>query len=324
MRSTGGVGMVAANRLRHGWRGVVALAVVVGVVGAIVLGVVAGARRTDTALERFRESSGAADLQITTREPTEAQLEELRSLPEVAAVAELPNYQILVDGSQLPVVPAAVDETFGTDIDRAVVLEGREADPDAIDEVTIGEGFADQLGIGVGDRLEAISVTPEQVEVVIAGDFFDGAPGGPPLSIEVVGIVRRPLDLGELGGTEGLFVLPPGFHREYRDQIGVYQTILRVRTAGGAAEHAFKHLAERIVERVHARLWCLGTRRACAALPHHLADAGKIARAERHAAGRAGVAHTIDRDGHGATNAKRLPQALPHQVADALPPTHVR
>ena len=236
VRSTGGVGMVAANRLRHGWRGVVALAVVVGVVGAIVLGVVAGARRTDTALERFRESSGAAELQITTREPTEAQLEELRSLPEVAALAELPNYQILVDGSQLPVVPAAVDERFGTDIDRAVVLEGREADPDAVDEVTIGEGFADLLGIGVGDRLEAISVTPEQVEVVIAGDFFDGPPGGPPLSIEVVGIVRRPLDLGELGGAEGLFVLPPGFHREYQDQIGVYQTHLRVRTVGGAAD----------------------------------------------------------------------------------------
>lgn len=235
MRNATGVGMVARHRLRSRWRSVLALTLVVGAIGGVVLGTVAGARRTGSALARFEESTRAAQLQISTGEPTSAQIDEFAALPGVEALAVLPQYLIVPEGTQLVNVPAAVDDRFGTVIDRARVVEGREADPEAVDEIAIGEGLADLLDIGVGGRLHAISATPEEVAVALAGGE-PGRPTGPDLSLRVVGIVRRPLDLGELGSTEGLFVLTPAFHREYADRIGVYLTTLRVRTVRGEAD----------------------------------------------------------------------------------------
>ena len=236
--NTTGVGMVARHRLRTRWRSVLALTLLVGVVGGLVLGTVAGARRTGSALSRFEETTRSADMQISTGEPTEAQLEEFAALPAVEAMAVLPQYLIIPDGTQLVNVPATVDDRFGTVIDRSRVIEGRQPDPDAVDEIAIGEGLADLLDLGVGDRLHAISATPEQVALALAGEELNGRPSGPELDLEVVGIVRRPLDLSELGSSTGLFVLTPAFNEEYADRIGVYLTTLRVRTVDGEADLA--------------------------------------------------------------------------------------
>lgn len=45
--------MLAGLELRQRWRSTIAIALLIGVVGAIVLGAAAGARRADTALDRF-------------------------------------------------------------------------------------------------------------------------------------------------------------------------------------------------------------------------------------------------------------------------------
>ena len=236
MRNTTGVGMVARHRLRSRWRSVLAVTLLVGVVGGLVLGTVAGARRTGSALSRFEASTRSAQMQISTGEPTAAQLEEFGSLPDVEAMAVLPQYLIVPDGTQLINVPAAVDDSFGTVIDRSRVIEGRQPDPGAVDEIAIGEGLADLLELGVGGRLRALSATPDEVALALAGEALDGRPTGPDLDFEVVGIVRRPLDLSELGSSTGLFVLTPAFNREYADRIGVYLTSIRVRTVHGEAD----------------------------------------------------------------------------------------
>ena len=247
MPNTTGVWMVARHRLRSRWRSVLAVTLLVGVVGGLVLGTVAGARRTGSALARFEETTRSAQLQISTGEPTAAQLEEFASLPEVEAMAVLPQYLIIPDGTQLVNVPAAVDDRFGTVIDRARVVEGRQPDPEAVDEIAIGEGLADLLDIGVGGRLHALSATREEVAMAFAGEDLTGPPTGPELDFEVVGIVRRPLDLSELGSSTGLFVLTPAFNQAYADRIGVYLTTLRVRTVHGEADLAgLQAEAERI------------------------------------------------------------------------------
>ena len=187
-------------------------------------------------MSRFEETTRSAQLQISTGEPTAAQLEEFASLPDVEAMAVLPQYLIIPDGTQLINVPATVDDRFGTVIDRARVVEGRQPDPEAVDEIAIGEGLADLLDIGVGGRLHALSATPEEVALALAGEALAGQPTGPDLDFEVVGIVRRPLDLSELGSSTGLFVLTPAFNQEYADRIGVYLTTLRVRTVHGEAD----------------------------------------------------------------------------------------
>lgn len=245
--NTTGVGMVARHRLRSRWRSVLGVTLLVGVVGGLVLGTVAGARRTGSALSRFEETTRSAEMQISTGEPTEAQLEEFAALPAVEAMAVLPQYLIIPDGTQLVNVPATVDDRFGTVIDRSRVIEGRQPDPEAVDEIAIGEGLAELLDLGVGGRLHALSATPEQVALVLAGEGFNERPAGPELDLEVVGIVRRPLDLSELGSTTGLFVLTPAFHEEHADRIGVYLTSIRVRVVHGEADVAgLEAEAERI------------------------------------------------------------------------------
>ena len=229
------VWLVGASGLRRRWRRVVLLVLVVGAVGAVTFGAAAGARRTSSALTRFNAASRSADLQIETGEPTAAQLEAFRRVPEVAAVAVLPEFLIVPDGLSIVNVPAAVDATFGSVIDRARLITGREANPSAVDEITIGEGLASLLRLKVGSHLDAASATPAEVATALSGGD-PGQPSGPKLRLRVVGIVRRPLDLGELGSSGGLFALTPAFNRAYADRIGVYVTTLRVRTRDGAAD----------------------------------------------------------------------------------------
>ena len=95
--------------------------------------------------------------------------------------------------------------------------------------------------------MRAESLTPEQVALV-KSDQQPGAPRGPSSTFTIVGIVRRPLDLGDRAATGGVVVLTPAFDRLAAGRIGVFSDVLRVRTTGGrrdvpavqaTAEHVF-------------------------------------------------------------------------------------
>ena len=95
--------------------------------------------------------------------------------------------------------------------------------------------------------MHAQSLTPEQVALV-KSDQQPGAPRGPSSTFTIVGIVRRPLDLGDRAATGGVVVLTPAFDRLAAGRIGVFSDVLRVRTTGGrrdvprvqaTAEHVF-------------------------------------------------------------------------------------
>ena len=80
----------------------------------MVLAASAGARRTSTALERFRDASLSADVELAVSEPTPAQLDQLRSVDGVAAVGVL-NAR----GVQIPSVPEL--QSIGTVVDDSSV-----------------------------------------------------------------------------------------------------------------------------------------------------------------------------------------------------------
>jgi hypothetical protein len=86
----GAVGMLAGCEIRRRWRSVLALVLLVGVVGAVVLATAAGARRSETALARFSTASRSGDVSLNLAfgyTPTPSQLSELRRVHDVAAVA---------------------------------------------------------------------------------------------------------------------------------------------------------------------------------------------------------------------------------------------
>jgi RNA polymerase sigma factor (sigma-70 family) len=133
--------MLAGFEIRRRWRRVVVLTLLVGVVGAVVLATVAGARRSSSALARFNESSRAGNLELTVGEDvTPAQLREFRAVSGVAAFARLRGGAILFPAApQLQAIASAVDTRFGTVVDRARIVAGRAADPTAADEVTLAK-----------------------------------------------------------------------------------------------------------------------------------------------------------------------------------------
>ena len=233
----GAVGLMARREVRRRWRGVLALALLVAVVGSVVLATTAGARRTRTALDRFRAENLSADLELAADPPTPQQLTAIRAIEGVVAVAVLdaPGIQIPV-APELQSVGVVVDDQFGVVIDRERIVAGRAPDPTVANEIAIGEGLAASLGIGVGDELQALSFTPEQIETILAGDSDAGDYRGPRIALRIVGISRRPLDLGLRGSAGGFLVLTPAFGTTYRDQIGQYGARIRIRTEHGAAD----------------------------------------------------------------------------------------
>jgi len=215
---------------------VLVVIVLVGAVGAVTLAMAAGARRTSTALDRFMEDSRSADVELAAS-PTAAQLEELSHAPGVAAMAALVAYGLVVPNSpDFQSVGAPTDGRFGRVIDRGRLVAGRSPDPAAPDEITVGEGLASRLGLAVGDDLEVESYSPAQIQEILAGTPVVGPTAGPRLRLRVVGIVRRPLDLGEHTASGGLMVLSRAFGPHYGDRVGIFGDRIRLRTDRGAAD----------------------------------------------------------------------------------------
>ncbi len=129
-RVMGAVVMLARSELRRRWRSVVVLTLLVAFIGAVVVALLGGARRTETSLARFEERSRAATLEIDVGETTPEQLATLRRVPGVDAVGEL--YQLTLVGSGRLFLPVAgqVDSKFGDVVDRAAGDRGAGRRPD--------------------------------------------------------------------------------------------------------------------------------------------------------------------------------------------------
>lgn len=227
-----GVVMVARGTIRRRWRAIVAIGMLVGLSGAVVVASVAGARRTSTALDRFETYSRSAQFEIDAGFATKAKIDQLRHTPGVLAVAQLHQFTIQLPGANQEFLPlaASVDNRFGRVVDRPRVIDGRLPHPSAPLELTIGETLAARLHLHVGSVTTWESYSDAQIQRAFATNGNPGRPNGPKVHFRIVGIVRRPLDLGVRGGPGGVVVPSVAFYERYRDRIGSFGgEILRVR-----------------------------------------------------------------------------------------------
>jgi hypothetical protein len=232
-----GVLLVTRAAIRRQWRGLVLLTFLVALAGAVVLASVAGARRTASALDRFAEYSRVSDVEVDVDGETPSQIDALRRDPSVVGVAVLHQLILALPGSEGQGLPsaAAVDGSFGREVERPLVIRGRLARPTRAGELAIGERLASDLGVDVGDTITFGSFSTAQTEAAKGGAAI-GAPEGPEVRFRVVGIVRLPLDLAVRGDFGGIVVPTPAFHEQYRDRIGgFFSSVLLVRAADGAA-----------------------------------------------------------------------------------------
>jgi hypothetical protein len=160
----GAVVLRLRSEARARWRTWVVLALLAGLAGGAVIAALAGARRTETAYARFLRSTAAFDVLVvnggTTAENTNRQfnLDEVARLPEVADIALVRNYfvsGVTESGRRLGqtdlVALASPDGRFGTELNRARLLEGRL--PQGLDEVAVTFLARDQLGLEVGSTV---------------------------------------------------------------------------------------------------------------------------------------------------------------------------
>jgi ABC-type lipoprotein release transport system permease subunit len=241
-----GAWQVIRADLRRRWRSLVVLAVITGIVTAVVLVALAGARRTSSTYPRFRDATLEADASI---EVGPEYFDAIAALPEVEAVAPASFFFALPrglgdDADVLTI--AGTDERFNTVVDRPLLLEGRRPDPDRADEALINPQIADPLGIEPGDSLSLISLTPEQMDLIVReGD--PGEPAGPMLDVEVVGIGQF---IDGLARDTPLLLLTPAFYEAHRDDIGHFDDILDVRLERGDRDlAAFRAGVARVVPR---------------------------------------------------------------------------
>jgi hypothetical protein len=147
--------------LRARWRAWLGLAVVVGISGGAVIALTAGARRTESAYQRFLRAQDAYDVLVSLNQsgfgaPTEETFDrqEIEGLPQVADVAQTGSFFVSLGAGVGVLVPP--NERIGTEINEFKMLEGRRPDPADPTEVVVGFELAEQNDLEVGSTIRVI------------------------------------------------------------------------------------------------------------------------------------------------------------------------
>lgn len=208
-------GLWARADLRQRWRSMVALGLLAGLTAGLALAAFAGARRTDSALERLRATTNAPDAvvfssQVGAYHPDWGLL---RAKPEVRRVAVWDLLFGTLNGDPSGLLFASHDSEFLGEVGRPVVITGRMYDPHEPDEVVVSEQVAEQFPVGSTFAFQPFSL--EQSQFDLSGE----APNGPELTMKVVGKVRL---VNQFLFTEQILV-SPGFRARYGDSVGMIE-----------------------------------------------------------------------------------------------------
>src|SRR5947207_2064896 len=144
----------------------VALVLLVGIAGGVVIAAGAGARRTDTAFPRFLEASNAADVLVSPNATGfKGFYQDIERLPEVErAGAEAAVYLFHLSPSNEPdlnVVPVAILGGLGYTIDRPNLIAGRLPDPNRPTEALANRFLAARYHLHPGSTMNFLSFRHE-------------------------------------------------------------------------------------------------------------------------------------------------------------------
>jgi len=205
------------SAIRDSWRQALALALVGGLLGAVALGAVAGARRTATAYNRYLVSVNASDVFVNVP----GTLPGMAATRPVTLISSLPgviSHATYIGLNGLPVVHGTVDDSFLTNSvngsldgeyfsqDRATVLAGRLPPQGSTSTVVLTRAIAKLFGTGVGGTVSYL-FRPLDAQ---------GQPAGKPFtrSYRVAAIAEVPPALVDESDQAEGSILPPGATRQ--------------------------------------------------------------------------------------------------------------
>ena len=171
------------------WSGLLAVVVLVGLVGGLSLGAVAGARRSQSAFPGYLADTHASDLQVAiivkkssaaANPYSPAVTNELAHLRHVRRVGSFVNtFASPLKANGAPKFPAALNnntvEQIGSvngeyfDTDRVAVTQGRIANPASVNEFVMTAQAAQLLGWHVGEVIPLGVFTNQQVNLKAFG-----------------------------------------------------------------------------------------------------------------------------------------------------------
>jgi ABC-type lipoprotein release transport system permease subunit len=230
----------ASVDVRRRWKSLVLLGILIGLTAGFALSAWAGARRTDTALERLRVQTNAADAiafpsQVGVSYPHWARL---RARPEVKTVAVwdllFGNYDhepSLMFGSS--------DGTYLGKVDKPVVVKGRMFNPRSPNEVVVDENAVNQVP-PIGGTFTYRFYAHNQVDET-------GPPRGPTVTMHVVGEVKEVPQFVFV--SEGQILVSPGLMARYGSQIAVSENADVVLRHGEADMGKLRHDVNALIAR---------------------------------------------------------------------------
>jgi hypothetical protein len=242
--------MLASSRLRRRWRAWVALAVLLGVAGGVVLTAAAGARRTDSAYPRYLEWSRADDLLVSLGDSLVPRIEALPQVDLAAFGIGYALYRVDAQGHLSADPQRAIgttDDRALRSFDRPVVVAGRLADPDRADEATVNPALARLWHLHPGSRVTLRAFSPADQAAV--GDASRPVPAtvGHNRTFTVTGIVVGADDvIADPRQEITRFDLTPAYSRLHRAAEENYSGVF-VRLRHGQADlAAFEAAVNRI------------------------------------------------------------------------------
>jgi hypothetical protein len=222
--------------IRGSWRQALALALVGGLLGAVALGAVAGARRTATAYGRYLVSINASDVFVNVP----GTLPGMAATRPVTLISSLPgviSHAAYIGLNGLPVVHGKVDDSFLTNSvngsldgeyfshDRATVLAGRLPPAGSTSTVVLTPAIAKLFGTGVGGTVSYL-FRPLDAQGQPAGRSFTR-------SYRVAAIAEIPPALVDESDQAEGSILPPGATRQLLPEY--FYAWIGLRLAGGTA-----------------------------------------------------------------------------------------
>jgi len=232
----GAVWIRVRAEVRARWRAWLGLCLLAGMVGGVVIGAVAGGRRTASAHARLIEATNTPDAFLPVFSwlgLDDSVIEDLRALPEVREVVRFGVFGAFGENELSIFAPRDARAS------RSLVpklLEGRRPRPDRPEEVMVSFPIAREAGITTGDRI----TTQLQAEQ------------GPrvPVELRVVGVSALPLDFpsGAGGGlTAPGLVATRAFVEAHAHQADVFSMLgIHLDTQAGGVAALERRLEQRL------------------------------------------------------------------------------
>ena len=274
----GGFPLMAAVRLRaraelrNRWRAWLGLAMLIGLLGGLVTGLAAGARRTETAYQRLQQQSVPADLLVLDTSllspGSGADLEEAAHLEGVADAVLVDGLLAIggrADGRALPAFAVApfstTDPALGSTVERRLLLEGRLPNPEAADEILVSYDAARRYDLAPGSVLELDMIDRDDLVTAFTPlllDLDERVSGRDRTEVDiaeagdarryrfvVTGVETSAMDFPPVPGTlQPIVYVTPAFHERSGRHIGA-SPILLVRLDPGTSVAAYKADLER-------------------------------------------------------------------------------